>query len=278
MRLILVITTLFLIYSCKQEKKIEKPVAQVFENVLYHNEIADFVPKGTSVEDSILMSQSYIRNWITQKLLLQKAIKNLSNEESNIQKQVEDYRTSLLIHQYKQKLITQRLKEDISNSDIEKYYYENENNFVLSTSIVKAIFFILPKTAPHLKEMRKWFISNEASAQESLEDYCLTNARKYDTFQNKWVAAKSLLNLLPGDFASLNQDILNKRHIEKEDETNYYFLKIKDLKEEQTVAPLEYVHDEITLILKNKKKLQFENELEKQINQEGIEKNYVKIY
>ena len=30
--------------------------------------------------------------------------------------------------------------------------------------------------------------------------------------------------------------------------------------------------------LKNKKKLQFENDLEKQINEEGVRKKYVKIY
>ena len=47
---------------------------------------------------------------------------------------------------------------------------------------------------------------------------------------------------------------------------------------EQTVAPLDYVRDEIVLILKNKKKLDFENELDKQINQEGVRKNYVKFY
>ena len=50
------------------------------------------------------------------------------------------------------------------------------------------------------------------------------------------------------------------------------------MRKDQTIAPLEYVRDEIILILKNKKKLQFENDLEKQINQEGIRKNYVKIY
>ena len=50
------------------------------------------------------------------------------------------------------------------------------------------------------------------------------------------------------------------------------------MRKDQTIAPLEYVREEIILILKNKKKLQFESELEKQINQEGIRKNYVKIY
>ena len=50
------------------------------------------------------------------------------------------------------------------------------------------------------------------------------------------------------------------------------------MRHEQTLAPLAYVRDEITLILKNKKKLQFENDLEKQINEEGVRKKYVKIY
>ncbi len=278
MRFITVIAIFIFLSSCRQVKNTELPIAQVFESTLYRNEISEFIPQGTSQEDSLLMAQSYIRNWVTQKLLLHKAIENLSGEEAGIRKQVEDYRTSLLIHNYKQKLIAQRLMEDIREEDIEKYYNQHENNFVLATPIVKAVFFILPKTAPNLKEVKKWFKSEKAADQESLEDYCLTNARKYDKFQNKWIEAKYLLNLIPGEFNSLEHDILNKTDIEKEDEENYYFLKIKEMKKDQTIAPLEYVREEIILILKNKKKLQFESELEKQINQEGIRKNYVKIY
>ena len=267
-----------LLYSCQQHKNQELPVAQVFESTLYRSEIADFVPQGTPSTDSLLMAQNYIRDWVTQKLLLHKAIENLSSEEMNIQKQVEDYRTSLLIHQYKQKLIAQRLVNDISENEIETYYQDNERNFVLATPIVKAIFFILPKNAPNLKEVKKWFASDKAEDQESLEEYCLTNARKYDKFQNKWIEVKYLLNLIPGNFDVLEKEILVKKHIEKDDDENYYFLCIQEMKKEQTISPLDYARDEITLILKNKKKLQFENELEKQINQEGIRKKYVKIY
>ena len=53
---------------------------------------------------------------------------------------------------------------------------------------------------------------------------------------------------------------------------------VRELKRQISLAPLDYVRDEITLILKNKKKLQFENDLEKQINEEGVRKKYVKIY
>lgn len=278
MKYIVILFIYFLFSSCNSAKNTENPVAQVFESTLYHTEISDFIPQGTSHEDSILMAQNYIRNWVTQKLLLHKAIENLSGEERNIQRQVEDYRTSLLIHQYKQKLITQRLMDEITDQEIESYYNGHENNFVLSTPIVQALFIILPKNAPNLKEVKKWYKSEQAADQESLEEYCLTHAKKYDKFQNKWIEAKFLLNLIPGEFNTLEREILVNKNIEKEDEENYYFLKIKDMRREQTVAPLSYVRDEIILILKNKKKLQFESELEKQINQEGIRKNYVKIY
>ena len=89
---------------------------------------------------------------------------------------------------------------------------------------------------------------------------------------------KYLLKLIPGDFNTLAKYILTFINIEKEDEKYYYFLKINEIKREQTIAPLDYVRNEITLILKYKKELSFENELEKQINQEGLRKNYVKIY
>ena len=95
MKFLIAFLILSLIYSCNKKTIEENPVAQVFESYLYEKEIIDFIPKGTSREDSVLMSQNYIRKWVTQKLLLHKAIENLSGEEKDIQRQVEDYRTSI---------------------------------------------------------------------------------------------------------------------------------------------------------------------------------------
>ena len=142
-------TTLLILLSllsCQRQKQVEQPIAQVFESKLYRSEIKEFVPNNISQEDSAIMAQNYIRNWITQKLLLHKAIENLSGEESKIQKQVEDYRASLLIYNYKQKLIDQKLEDEVNDAEIEDYYQKNQKNFVLSTPIVKALFFIVPKT------------------------------------------------------------------------------------------------------------------------------------
>lgn len=265
--------------ACHPDKNAgDIPIAEVFDTRLMKSEIAAFIPAGTSPEDSLLMSQSYIRNWITNKLLLNKAIENLSEEEKNIQKQVEDYRTSLLIHRYKQKLISQKLSEEIAEKDIEDYYEKNKFNFVLSTPILKAVYVVIPKSASNIKEVRKWYKSDKAEDTEKLEEYCITNARKYDDFNNKWVELKYLLNLLPGESSVLENEIRRFSALEKEDDENFYFLKIKEIRLEQTLSPLGYVHDEIVLILKNKKKLRFENELDRQINEEARRKNHVKMF
>lgn len=280
MKFIQFVFFLFLIYSCKFNSHQENDVvvATVFDSELMRSEVISFIPPKTGKDDSILMSQSYIRNWVTKQLLLHKAIENLSESEKNIQKQVEDYRTSLLIHRYKQKLITQKLSEEIEDEKIEKYYRENEVNFVLPTPIVKAVFFILPKTAPNMVQIRKWFKSENDSDQEKLDDYCIAHAKKYDDFHNNWIELKFILNLIPEEVNKLENEIRYNKNIEKEDEENYYFLKIKEICKEQTIAPLDYVREEITLILKNKKKIQFESELENQINEEAVRKGYVKIY
>lgn len=280
MKLIHFVCFLCLAVSCqlipRQEE--DEVVATVFDAELMHSEVAGIIPPKTGQDDSILMSRNYIRNWVTKQLLLHKALENLSEEEKNIRKQVEDYQTSVLIYRYKQKLITQKLSEEIENEKIEKYYEENKINFVLSTPIVKAVFFVLPKTAPQLDRMRKWFKSEKPEDQEQLEDYCIAHAKKYDDFHNNWIELKFLFNLMPEEEDKLENELRHTRNIVKEDDENYYFLKIKEVYKEQNVAPLDYVRDEITLILKNKKKIEFESDLEKQINEEAVRKKYVKIY
>ena len=188
MKFSLIIFFFSLLFSCTFHKlKDDIPVAKVFDSELRYSEVAAFIPSGTSPEDSILMSQNYIRNWITKKLLLHKAIENLSEQEKNIHKQVEDYRTSLLIHKYKQKLIAQKLQAEIREQDIENYYETNKQNFILTTPVVKAVFFIIPKSASNIKEVKKWYKSEDAKDLEKLEEYCITNAKKYDDFGQKWI-------------------------------------------------------------------------------------------
>lgn len=254
------------------------PVAKVYDKFLTRSELKELIPRDASREDSLLIAQSYINKWITKELLLHKAQQNLTDAEKNIRKQVEDYSSSLLIHKYKEKLIAQKLSANISDGEINRYYEEHKYNFVLNTPIVRAVMAIIPKSAPNLDKARKWFASKEAKDLEALEEYCITNARKYDNFNDEWIELRGILNLIPVTEETWNKQYKGKNIIEVEDEGNYYFLKIEELKNEKEIAPCSFVKQDIKQILLNSRKMQFEEDLEKQITQEGIQKNHVKVY
>lgn len=256
----------------------ESPVAKVLDKYLLLSEVKSIIPAGTPSADSAILAQSYVRNWITKELLLHKANQNLSDEEKNIRKQVEDYSSSILIHKYKEKLVSQKLDRKVSEDEIARYYNNNKFNFILNTPVVRALFIVLPKSAINIDNVRKWFRSKEAKDQSALEEYCITSAKKYDDFNDQWIPLRDILNLLPITSADWTSKYKNKELIETEDEENYYFLKIHETRQEHETAPLGYVKKEIEILLLNKRKIAFEENLEKDINSEGIRKDYVKIY
>ena len=255
-----------------------EPAARVFDKTLTRAEVEEIVPDGISPRDSALVAQHYVRNWVTKELLLRKAEQNLSEEERDIRKQVEDYSASLLIHKYKEKLVSQKLSTEVSEGEIAAYYEEHKYNFVLRTAIARATLAIVPRSAPNLDEARRLFRSNEANDIEALEEYCITNARKYDDFGEEWVELRSVLNLLPLTEEEWEKRFKGKEIVEAEDPENVYLLKISDTRNENEIAPLEYVAEDIRLILLNKRKMSFEERLEREINEEGRQRNYVKIY
>ena len=270
---------LALLGGCRERQPRQSaPVAKVFDKYLTRAEVEGIVPDGASARDSALVAEHYVRNWVTKELLLRKAVQNLSEEERDIRKQVEDYSSSLLIHKYKEKLVSQKLSTSVSDAEVAAYYEEHKFNFVLRTAVARAALAIIPRSAPNLEEARRLFRSNEAKDMEALEEYCITNARKYDDFDEEWVELRDVLNLLPLTEEEWEKRFKGKSIVEVEDGENVYLLKIAETREANEVAPLEYVREDIRQILLNKRKMGFEERLEKEINEEGRRKNYVKIY
>ncbi len=67
-----------------------------------------FIPAGITGADSIAMVRDFKERWIRNQLLLNKAELNLTDEEKNVEQQIENYRSSLLIYAYEQSYIRQQ--------------------------------------------------------------------------------------------------------------------------------------------------------------------------
>ena len=102
------------------------------------------MPVGISSTDSASVVKDFIEKWIRNQLLLNKAEINLTEGEKDVQAQIENYRSSLLIYAYQQSYLRQELDTLVGDQEIENYYKENQSNFVLGEPLMKGLFIKLP--------------------------------------------------------------------------------------------------------------------------------------
>ena len=84
-------------------------VAKVGDKLLLRKELAAVLPRGITKPDSINQSKFYIQRWVRQELMLKQAEENLTEDQKDVQRELDEYRTSLIIHRYQQQLINQKL-------------------------------------------------------------------------------------------------------------------------------------------------------------------------
>lgn len=169
--------------SCtqKQDHKGKKPLVEVGGKFLYQEDLQGALPLNLSSDDSVLFAESYIRNWIEDVLLFEKAEDNVRDSE-RVKELVENYRKALVMHAYQEELVKQRLSEEITLAEIDQYYEENKSLFVLDKPLAKGLFIKVPLQSSGLADVRRWYKKNTQDAIEKLEKYSLRNAVTYDYF------------------------------------------------------------------------------------------------
>ena len=277
----MVIASLFLMgYSCSlfEGNNQEEPVAWVFERHLYPSDISDAIPTGTSVEDSIVLARRYIDTWVKDQLMLSRAEQALTEEQKDFERQIDEYRRSLLIFSYRQKLLQQKLDTIVPFSEVQAYYDENINNFILGQDVIKGTFIKVNQSAPRMNEIRGWSRANGEDELDQLEKYCISYADKYSDFNDMWVYFSSIKVQLPMQISQPSRYLRYNKNIETTDSVYRYFLHVADHLPEGEVAPIEMVKNDITNIIMNKRKIKFFQDLEHSVYNDGVSRNQFEIY
>ncbi len=276
---LIIVTFIFALVACdiyKQEKV--EVVAEVGDKKLSKLELAEIIPADANANDSLFIADNYIRQWITKQLIVNKAEAYLSEEQKDVQKLVEDYRNSLLIHIYLQNFVQQKLDTVVTEEQVKSYCKQYPNNFSTNENLIKAIFIKVKKPLFVKETVVKWLKSNKKKDRKSLEEFCLQRAVNYDTFKDNWVVADKVLNQLPLKIKDKKQFLMQNKHIVTSDVNYYYFLKINDLRFRNSTTPLNYIVKDAKKIILNKRKLKLVNSLEKDIYNDAKNKRKFKIY
>lgn len=272
---------LLALVSCKAERQEEQggpAVARVLDKYLYRSDIAHLVPSGTSAEDSIRIVKSYINNWVREMLIVKKAEENLSDEKKNVEKQLQDYRNSLITYAYERELINQKLDTVVSDQEIEEYYNANKRNFELKDNIIKVRYIKVNKNAPYLDNVRKWYKSDNVKDIQSLQSYCIQFAENYYMDEDTWLLFDDLLKEIPIETYNKELFLQNNRYVEVQDSLSLYFVNIKGFMVKNSASPLSFEKQNIRNIILNKRKLELISRMKNDVFNAAVNNKDFEIY
>lgn len=265
--------------GCNALKKEENRavIARVKDYQLYLDELQSAIPVGLSVEDSTSFANNFIRSWATQMLLLNKAELNLKEEDKDVSRQLEEYRRSLIIYQYENQLIKQRLDTVVTDDQILEYYNNNKDNFELQDNIARALFVKLDKNSKDLEKIKKLVRSEKLEDREELEAFCVQHAQSFHLNDQAWIPFGELMGQLPKtSYLNLNYfSAYNFAYLQ--DSTSHYLVEVRELKFKNSVSPLEFEEQNIRSIILNQRKLELVKKLERDIFEDAVSKNEFEI-
>lgn len=272
---------LIILYGCNSGENEGKriPVAKIGDNVLYMDQIKEYMPGGLSSADSAAFVKNYIDRWAKREFMLMKAESNLSPELKNeINLEAEETRKNMLIYNYQRQMMIQKMDTLISDDELEKYFRANENNFILSSNIVKALFIKLPVEAPNLYRIRQLARSDNNNDLNELEKLCFQFAEKFDDFNEEWITLDRLSLEMKYKFENQESFLRSTRFFETSDSVSIFLVNIRDYRLRSSPAPFEYVKEDIKRTILNRRRLEFLQSLENGIYNEALQENSLKIY
>lgn len=271
---------LFFTFSCKEGRKPDtdkQALLEVEGRYLYFEDLKNMIPSGTEPQDSASVSERYIKKWVTDVLVYETAKRNIRNL-SDIEKMVEDYRRSLIIHEYQQNLLTERLPKAIPDSTLRTFYDKYNSSLISNGNYIKGLFLVVPATAPDMNSVRQWVNKGDHVSLENIEKYSLQNAISYDYFFDKWLDFVEIMRKLPEPITEPSKFIASNSFYETEDSLQHYFLKIIEYKLIGDTEPFEIAKNKIETIISNQQKNEFISSFEDDLYNDAVSRDKITYF
>lgn len=270
----------FMLVECNHstDHKGKTPVVEVNGQYLYEEDLRSVIPVNLSKTDSIQFAKQYVEEWVEDVLFTNVAKKNIAVDEK-INQLVETYRRSLIQHAYQEELVRQKLENTIGDEEIESYYNAHKELFRLESPLIKGLFIKVPLHAKDINLVRRWYRQKSQDAIDNLEKYSVGNAVVYEYFYDQWKSVEEEMGKLPSSSWKNDLNYMNvNRNIEVQDTAYYYFLHVEDYLAKGEAQPLDFAKDEIKDFLMNLKRVDFINQIKKELVDDATEKHEIKYY
>lgn len=262
------------------EKPEEKDViARVNNSYLYKQDVASLLSENTSPEDSALIVSSYINRWATQRLLIDRARVNLSEQQQReFDQLVQNYQNELYAKAYTDVIVGRELDTSVSMEEAREFYEVNGENFLLNEDLLKIRYINLTKNNKDFDQIKTRFRRFNEEDKEALLDMAI-QFNSYSLNDSVWVKSKQVYDKIRPLTPKNDEELLKKQNfLQLEDSLGVYLISVEDIKLRNEQAPLEYSLPGVKQILLNKRKLELIKKLEKDITQDAIKNDKFEIY
>lgn len=252
-------------------------VAEACGHKLLRSDMESLFAPGLTKADSAAVAANYIDQWIQQTVVMEQAEKEVNQ---SFDKQLENYRASLLTYEYEQLVIDRKLDTVVTNHEITEYYNAHQDEFTLRSNILKAIYVEFDKDAPPVKNVKKLMAANTVSDNDMdvIQNAAVQYGRDYNFDADTWIPFLQFQAMVP--ITTYNEELFlkNNRNIVIEDSVSVYIAKILDYRLSEQLSPLSYEVDRIKSIILNHRRIeiikQMQHDLLTQASKEGKIKKY----
>lgn len=256
--------------SKKHDHHGKTPLVELDGQFLYREDLQAALPVGLTSDDSVLFASRFIRNWLEDILLYEQAKRNVPDKEA-IEHRVANYRKALIVHDYQQALIAQRLSEEILEEEITAYYNEHLDLFKVEKPLIRGLFIKVPLKAQGLSNVRRWYKARTPEAVEQLEKYSLKSAVKYDYFYDRWLTVSEVAAMMPLPVDEADAYLKHHKQIELKDTAFCYYLDVSDYLPVGAQEPEELARPEAKSMLINLKQVQFFQQVKNDLYERAVQ-------
>jgi hypothetical protein len=253
-------------------------VAQVYQYKLYASEVNASMPVGLSAEDSLAMAQDFIDSWVKEKLVLHEAEKHLSPREKNFDKEMTEYRNSLLINRYYEKLWQKdTANKPITSGEISEFAHSLDNRYTVEKEIVRVNYAKIPSKNPALATAKEILFdeSRRSEEKETLVNL-LGDTIEYLLDDDSWLYLDDLQNevafQIEAEKAAQKGEVIR---IEKVVGDNTILLVILDYRSQRSVNETKEERAAAGMLLMNQRKAEYINRYIQELYDKAVKEGAV---
>ena len=258
----------------------ERKIARVGKAELTAEEVGNAVPASLSGEDSTAYAELYVDRWVRRMLKVREGEELFSESAGDIERQVEEYRQSLLVRRVDQYYVERSTTDTLVTYDeIRAYYDAHRADFKLDRTIVRGRMVRFPESYRRQAQLLSLMSSPSKEKQRDFEEICTKNEFYLSDNRETWVDLSDFMSELPvtGSYgATLLKTIGKVQNLR--DAQSIYYVEITDVLRAGDLAPFERTEQTIRRILYNARRNDIIRDHEEELIRMAEENRDIKIY